>query len=344
MNAATTRLKPQDSLTGAQKCAVLCMAIGGKEAARILQQLSPEEVEQVSWEIASMPTASPEVVNAVLQEFQNVSQAAQSVARGGVRVAQQILEQALGPSRAQLVLEKIQDQVVDTGLKRLKRAAPEVLAGILRGEHPQTIALILAHLDVRQAAGVVGAMDTDLAADVLYRVARMEKISPDMLALVEAGLSSKADVSLSQEMTLSGGPAAVAKVLNLTGGQLEKQLLDGLQQRSPEITTQIQSLMFVFEDLLMLDGKGMQRLLREIDTKELALALKAVSDELKQHIKSNMSERAAAALDEEIELLGPVRVRDVEAAHTRIIEAVRSLEESGELLLRGREGNDDIIA
>jgi flagellar motor switch protein FliG len=165
-----------------------------------------------------------------------------------------------------------------------------------------------------------------------------------MLALVEAGLSSKADVSLSQEMTLSGGPAAVAKVLNLTGGQLEKQLLDGLQQRSSEITTQIQSLMFVFEDLLLLDGKGMQRLLREVETKELALALKAASDELKQHIKSNMSERAAAALDEEIELLGPVRVRDVEAAHTRIIEAVRALEESGELLLRNREGNDDIIA
>jgi len=187
-------------------------------------------------------------------------------------------------------------------------------------------------------------MDPELAADVLYRVARMEKISPEMLSLVEAGLSSKADVSLSQEMTLSGGPAAVAKLLNLSGSALEKQLLEGLQQKNPEMANRIQSLMFTFEDLLLLDGKGMQRLLREVDTKELALALKAVSDELKRHIKSNMSERAAAALEEEIELLGPVRVRDVEGAHARIIEAVRALEESGDVLLRSREGNDDIIS
>jgi flagellar motor switch protein FliG len=338
------RLKQQEPLSGAQKCAVLCLAVGPQEAAKILQQLSPEEVEQVSREIASMPAVSAEVVNAVVQEFQSVSQATRSVARGGVHYAQQVLEQALGQPRAQRVLERIQDQMVDTGLRRLKRAAPEVLVGILRGEHPQTIALILAHLDVRQAAGVVGEMDPELAADVLYRVARMEKISPEMLSLVEAGLSSKADVSLSQEMTLSGGPAAVAKLLNLSGTHLEKQLLEGLQQRSAEIATQVQSLMFVFEDLLLLDGKGMQRLLREVETKELALALKAASDELKGHIKANMSERAAAALEEEIELLGPVRVRDVESAHARIIEAVRALEESGELLLRSREGNDDIIS
>jgi flagellar motor switch protein FliG len=338
------RLKPQDNLSGPQKCAVLCMALGGKEAAKILQQLSPDEVEQVTREIASMPSVSADVVHAVIQEFQNVSQAAQSVARGGMQVAQQILEQALGQGRAQRVLEKIQEQMVDTGLRRLKRAAPEVLAGILRGEHPQTIALILAHLDVRQAASVVGAMDADLSADVLYRVARMEKISPEMLSLVEAGLSSKTDVSLSQEMTLSGGPAAVAKVLNLTGSQLEKQLIEAMEQKNPEITRQIQALMFVFEDLMMLDSRGMQRLLREIESKELALALKAASEELKQHIKSNMSERAGAALEEEIEMLGPVRVRDVEAAHARIIETVRGLEESGELMLRSREGNDDIIA
>jgi flagellar motor switch protein FliG len=338
-----SRLKGHETLSGPQKCAVLCMALGGKEAARILQQLGPDEVEQVTREIVTMPSVGADVVTSVLQEFQNVSQSTQSTARGGVHVAQQLLEQALGSGRARQVLERIQEHVVDGGLRRLKRAAPEVLASILRGEHPQTIALILAHLDVRQAASVVGVMDPDLASDVLYRVARMEKISPEMLALVEAGLSSKTDVSLSQEMTLSGGPAAVAKVLNLTGGVLEKQLLENLQQRNSEISAQIQALMFVFEDLLMLDGKGMQRLLREVDTKVLALALKAASDELKQHIKKNMSERAAAALDEEVELIGPVRVRDVEAAHMKIIESVRSLEESGELLLRSREGNDDII-
>ncbi len=344
MPAAASRLKPQDTLTGPQKCAVLCLTVGPKEAAKILQQLGPEEVEQVCREIASMPTVSAEVAQAVVQEFQSVSQAANSVARGGVRYAQQVLEQAMGPARAKAVLDKIQEQVVDTGLKRLKKAAPEVLVGILRGEHPQTIALILSHLDVRQSAAVVASMDSDVAADVLYRVARMEKISPEMLAIVEAGLSSKTDVSLSQEMTLSGGPGAVARLLNLTGGALEKELLQGLEQRSTDIAGRIKSLMFVFEDLKLLDGKSVQRLLREVDTKELALALKGASDELKKHITSNMSERATGALDEEIELLGPVRVRDVEAAHARIIETVRSLETAGEIMLRSREGNDDIIS
>jgi flagellar motor switch protein FliG len=338
------RPKSSEPLSGAQKCAVLCMALGPQEAAKVLQQLSPDDVENVTREIAHMRTVSPEVVKAVLQEFQSVSQAAASVARGGVGYARQILEQALGAGRARVVLEKIQEQVVDTGLKRLKRAAPEVLAGILRGEHPQTIALILAHLEVRQAAMVVEAMDPALAGEVLYRVARMEKISPEMLALVEAGLSSKTDLSLSEEMTLSGGPASVAKLLNLTGGTLEKHLLETIEQHSSEIALQIKGLMFVFEDMLLVDGKGMQRVLREIDGKELALALKAASPELKQHIKSNMSERAASALEEEIEVLGPVRVRDVEAVHTKIVEIVRTLEEAGEILVRSREGNDDIIA
>jgi flagellar motor switch protein FliG len=316
---AALRKNSPESLTGAQKCAVLCVALGNQEAAKILQQLAPDEVEQVTREITHLQTVPPELADAVIKEFQSVQNAARSVARGGVRYAQLVLEQALGPNRAKGVLERIQEQVVDTGLKRLKKAAPEVLAGILRGEHPQAIALILAHLDVKQAANVVEAMEPALAADVLYRVARMEKISPEMVALVEAGLSSKTDVSLSQEMTLSGGPASVAKLLNLTGQTIEKQMLEHIGQKSAEVAGQIKALMFVFEDLLLLDGKSMQRLLREVDGKELAL-------------------------EEEIEILGAVRVRDVEAAHTRIIELVRSLEESGEILLRGRGGNDDVIS
>lgn len=341
---AGARGKPQDALSGAQKCAVLCLAVGTKEAATILQQLGSEEVEQVCREIASMSEVTAEMAQAVVQEFQSASQASTSITRGGVRYAQQVLEQAVGPVRAKIVLDKVQEQVVDTGLKRLKKVAPEVLVGILRGEHPQAIALILSHLDVRQSAAVVAAMDPGLAADVLYRVARMEKISPEMLAIVETGLSRKTDVSLSQEMTLSGGPGAVARMLNMAGVTLEKQLLEGLQQRNPDIAARVQSLMFVFEDLRLLDGASVQRLLREVDGKELALALKGASDQLKKHITAQMSERAVSALEEEIEMLGPVRVRDVEAVHTRILESVRALEEAGEIRLRGRGGDDDIIA
>jgi flagellar motor switch protein FliG len=171
----------------------------------------------------------------------------------------------------------------------------------------------------------------------------MDKISPEMLLVVESGLSSKTDLSLSEEMTLSGGPQAVAKLLNLTGGTLEKQLLEGIESRNNDIADQIKSLMFVFEDLMLIDARGIQRILRDIDAKDLALALKAASGELKQHIRSNMSERAGQALEEEIEMLGPVRVRDVEAAHARIIEIVRMLSDSGEIMIAGRGGADDII-
>jgi flagellar motor switch protein FliG len=319
------------------------MTLGVERSSKILQLLSSREVEAISREIASLPVVESEKVATVLAEFQHVSRAVDSVAHGGVDYAQEILESALGSSKAKVILERIQEQLADTGLKRLRNAAPEVLAGILRGEHPQTIALILAHLDARQASSVIAGMEPEFAAEVLYRIARMDKISPEMLLVVESGLSSKTDLSLSEEMTLSGGPQAVAKLLNLTGGTLEKQLLEGIESRNNDIADQIKSLMFVFEDLMLIDARGIQRILRDIDAKDLALALKAASGELKQHIRSNMSERAGQALEEEIEMLGPVRVRDVEAAHARIIEIVRMLSDSGEIMIAGRGGADDII-
>jgi flagellar motor switch protein FliG len=333
-----------DTLSGGQKCAVLCMVLGTEQSAKVMQLLAPGEVESLTREIAQLPRVKGDLVDGVLQEYREVARAVQSVAQGGVDYARQVLEQAVGPVRAKAILDRIQDQITETGLKRLKKAQPDVLLSVLRGEHPQTLALILAHLDVRQAAGVIEVMEADLAGDVLYRVARMEKVSPEMLALVETGLGSKADLSLSQEMTLSGGPSAVASVLNLTTPSLEKSLMDALGARDPELANQIKGLMFVFEDLRLLDGKAMQRVLRDIEGKELALALKAASDELKQHILKNMSERAASALQEEIEYLGPVKVKDVEAAHLRIIQSVRALEEAGEISIGGRGGGDDVIA
>lgn len=344
MSMALARNETAPPLTGTRKAAILCMTLGNDTAAEIMKLLTPTEVEELSREIALTKAVETETVQSVLTEFRGLFQAAEAAARGGVLVAQEILEKALGTQRAKVILEKIQEQIADTGLRRLRKAAPELLTGVLRGEHPQTIALILAHLDTRQSASVIAGMDPELAGDVLYRVARMDKISPEMLALVESGLASKTDLSLSQEMTTSGGPSTVAKVLNLTGGSLEKSLLECIDKKSPEIATQVKNLMFVFEDLKLLDGRAIQRLLREIDSKELALALKAASDELKQHIFTNMSERAAAALKEELEFMGPVKVRDVEGAHTRIIEVMRNLEDQGEIMISGRGGDDDVIA
>lgn len=331
-------------LTGVQKCAVVCMVLGRDMAAKIMTQLPAIEVESLAREIALNRSIKADVVHDVLTEFRGIFQAVESVAQGGLDYAKDLLDQAVGPQRARSILERIREQIADTGLRRLKRAAPEVLNNALRGEHPQTMALILAHLEPRQASSVLTTMDQALAGDVLYRIARMDKISPEMLALVEAGLASKTDLTLSQEMTLTGGPDTVAKMLNFTGGSVEKVLLEAIDQRDAEIATQIKNLMFVFEDLRRLDSRAMQRLLREIDGKELAVALKAATEELKQHILSNMSERASGALLEEIEFLGPVKVRDVEAAQGRIIETMRNLEDAGEIVVGGRGGDDDVIA
>ncbi|MBL8998977.1 MAG: flagellar motor switch protein FliG, partial [Gemmatimonadetes bacterium] len=249
MSMALARNETATPLTGTRKAAILCMTLGNDTAAEIMKLLTPTEVEELSREIALTKAVETDTVQSVLTEFRGLFQAAEAAARGGVLVAQEILEKALGTQRAKVILEKIQEQIADTGLRRLRKAAPELLTGVLRGEHPQTIALILAHLDTRQSASVIAGMDPDLAGDVLYRVARMDKISPEMLALVEAGLASKTDLSLSQEMTTSGGPSTVAKVLNLTGGSLEKSLLECIDKKSPEIATQVKNLRFVFEDL-----------------------------------------------------------------------------------------------
>jgi len=333
----------REPLSGSQKAAVLCMSLGTDVASRVMQLLSPDQVESVSREIAAMPLADTNTVETVLMEFRQVARATQSLSEGGLARATEILEQSFGPVRARLILEKIKDQLSGSGLRKLKKAAPEALLSVLRGEHPQTLALILAHLDTKQAAAVIETMDTDLAGDVLYRVARMEKVAPDLIAVVEQGLSSKTDLTLSQEMTLTCGPAAVAKVLTLASGSAEKAIIESITQRNHELAQQITNLMFAFEDLVSLDGKSMQRILRDVDSKELALALKAASEELKAHIMKNMSERAAGALTEEMEYLGPVRVKDVESAQTRIIAAVRSLEEAGEIVLGGRGGGDELI-
>lgn len=330
-----------DSLSGTQKCAILCLALGPVDATVVLKQLSIEQVEAVAREIANLDRVDRTIVDAVIKEYTAVSKAVEKVAQGGVEVARRLLEDALGPERAREIVARVHESSVESGLKQLKKAAPDVLAGLLRGEHPQTLALILAHLGPRQAAGVVEAMDPSQASDVLHRVARMSKISQEMLSLVEIGLSSKADLSLTEEMTASGGPASVAKVLNLTGGTLMKQLLESIGSRNPEIAKEIESLMFVFEDLIGIDAKSMQRIMRDVENRELALALKAASPELKAYIKSNMSERAAEALEEEIEMMGQVRVKDVEGAHARIIEVVRGLQESGEIAAASGGGAGD---
>ena len=329
-------------LTGRQKLAVVCMAVGPDTAAKLTVSLTPDEAELLTYEIAQMDRVPAGVTDAVLAEWLEATLGVASLTTGGIEFAREVLERAYGKAKAETILRRITAQLADTaGLSRLRKADPQQLATTLRGEHPQTAALVLAHLDPAQTAAVLRELPGAFGGDVLYRMAKMEKVSPEMLQLIERALSSEADLNFSQGMSASGGPAAVAAVLNLVSGALEKELLEGVGERDASLVEQIQNLMFVFEDLTALDDKSLQRLLREVEAKQLALALKAASDELKAKIMGAMSQRAVGALKEEMEFMGPSKMRDVEAAQSGIVTQVRKLEETGEIVLSA--GSDDVL-
>ena len=329
-------------LNGRQKVAIVCMAVGAATAAKLTSSLSADEAEMVTFEIAQMDRVSPELMEQVLNDWLESTLGVASLTTGGLEYAKEVLEKAYGRQRADQILRRIQSQLADTaGLHRLRKADPQQLATTLRGEHPQTVALVLAHLDSTHTAAILRELPSSFGGEVLYRMARMEKVSPEMLQLIERALSSEADLNFSQGMSAAGGPATVANVLNLLSGSLEKELLEGVSERDATLCEQIKNLMFVFEDLVTLDDKSLQRLLREVEAKQLALALKAASDDLRTKITGAMSQRAVGALNEEMEMMGPVKMRDVEAAQTAIVTQVRKLEETGEIVLSA--GGDDVL-
>jgi flagellar motor switch protein FliG len=330
-----------ERLNGRQKAAIVCMAIGWEHAATITAGLYAEEAETVALEMAQLDRVPPETIQSVLSEWLELTVGMGSLSDGGVEFAKDVLEAAFGPEKAQQILKKIQGQIAHGDrFGRLRRADPQQIGNTLRGEHPQTIALILAHLEAGHVASILRELDPALGGEVMFRIARMEKVSPEMISLVERAIVSEADLAFSGMSTV-GGPAAVAAVLNLVSTSLEKEVLDLVTERDANLSDQIRNLMFVFEDLITLDDKSLQRLLREVDIKQLTLALKTTSPELKTKIMQTMSQRAVAGLKEAMEFLGPVKMRDVEAAQTDIVSKVRALEESGEIVLSA--GSDDVI-
>lgn len=341
-NSSTLDLVDPEALSGRQKAAILCLALGSDVAAGITQKMQAEEVDAISFEIARLESVSPSVVDAVLDEWLTRIMVADSLAQGGVDAAREILEKAFGGRKAQQILERIQGQLQNTiGLHRLRNADPQQLGQMLAGEHPQTIAVILSHLDPQHTAAILKEIDTSIGADVVYRMAKMEKVQPELLMLIERALSADTDLTETRGMSSSGGPAAVASVLNYVAASLEKVLLDGVSNMDQGLCDQIKNLMFVFEDIGTLDARALQRLLRDVDSKELALALKAASTDLRGKITGAMSQRAVQALNDEMEMLGAVRMRDVEGAQSNIVAMVRKLEEAGEIVLSG--GDDDMV-
>lgn len=330
-------------LTGAQKCAILCGTIGKEFSSEVLKRLSEAEAEEISREIARLDVISWDTAKTVVEEFNALMRGVEWVGEGGVEYARDLLAKAYDQERANEIIRRIQKDLEDTGLNRLRKADADFLVNLLRGEHPQTIALILAHISPKRTADVISGFGVDLAAEVLYRMARMDKVNPDVLGLIEMSLGDRAALNLDHEMRAAGGPAAVAEVMNYVSGATEKALLDKLSARDPEIAAQIEELMFVFDDVVLLDDRAIQRVLQEVEMSDLALCFKKASEEAKNKILANMSQRAIQNLYDEMAYLGPVRVKDVEAAQARVVAKIRQLEAQGEITFGGGIGDDAIL-
>lgn len=338
MSVALARIPGPDELSGRQKTAILLMAVGEDASAAITKSLDPDEVEAISFEIAKMGHVDPSVVEAIIDEWQHTERAAFSLASGGVDFARRVLEKAFGPEKAAQVLKRIEAQLSDqVSLTHLRNADAKQLSALIRNEHPQTIALILAFLDPGQTAEILRDTDTAVGSDILLRIARMEKVMPDVLRFVEESVGSESDLAMSGDGSTAGGPSAVAEVLNLLSSGIEKELLDGVAAADVDLSEEIKNLMFVFEDITKLDEKGISRLLRDVDTKELSMALKLASEALTEKIMGSMSSRARDSLQEEMEFLGPVRVSDVELAQADIVKMARALEDAGEIVIGGSQ-------
>lgn len=337
VTAQRQALRP-DRLTGGQKAAILALALGPEFAAALTEDLSSDELESISLEIAQLDQVPADVVTVVLEEWQEQADSAQSAVFGGFGAARSFLERTVGHADAQPVMQRLQTSLQEgAGFKTLRRVDPESLANLLRSEHPQTVVLVLAHLEPGLVAEILMRLEPRLGADVLVRKAQMDKVLPDVLEVVERFLGSEASLSLSAPLAQAGGPAAVADVLNMAAPSVEKELLEEMANQDPALADKIKELMFVFEDIKRLDDKATQRVVTEVETKDLALALKAASDDLQDQIFRAMSQRAVSALRQEMEFLGPARLRDVEEAQRKIVAEVRRLEEAGEIAIGGSD-------
>ena len=342
--------KPHDKLPerasdleGTTKAAILLVAVGMDHAAAVLKQMNPEAVEEVTREVASLGRVPTELQNAVVREFYDLSIASDFMAEGNLDFAKSVLLNSMDPKQAERMLSQIQTQVQKTPFSFLQRAESENLLTFIQDEHPQTIALIVCHLAHHKAAEILVGLPMQKQIEVIKRIANMEQTNPEVIREVEKGLESRLSNMLMQSMEKAGGVPTVAEVLNLADRATEKAIMEGLEAEDPDLVEEIRRLMFVFEDIMLVNDKGIQAVLKEVDNDELALALKTASPELQEKILTNMSQRAGEAIREDMEYMGPVRVSDVESAQQRIVDIVRRLEESGDVMIQGRGGETELV-
>ncbi len=343
MASASTLERPAGAgeLKGVRKVAVFLMALGEEASSRVIQHLTPEEVEAVSLEIARTDSVDPAVVEEVLREWQHSDAESLPLAVGGVDYARRIVERALGADGAPEVMRRIEGQLEGRAtLTQLRGADPQQIYQAIRDEHPQTVALILASLDPDQAAGILRVLDPEKGSDLILRMARMERVPPDTLQIIEASLGEDPDLVFAPQGARRGGAASVAELLKRIPGAGDRELLEAAARVDPGESERIRNLMFVFEDIGRLDDRAITRILRDVDTRQLAVALKVTSPEFRERLLGVLSTRARDSLLQEMEFLGPVRVREVEAAQAEVVRLVRVLEDAGEITV---ESGDDVV-
>lgn len=326
-----------------QKAAVLLIALGPEAVSKIFKHLREDEIETLTLEIARLGRISSEARRQIVAEFYEMCMAQEVMSEGGIDQARKALEAAFGTDKANEVVNKVIQTLQVLPFDFVKKTDPSQLLSYIQDEHPQTIALILAHLSPNQAAAVLSGLPQELRAEVARRIAIMDRTPPEVIREIERVLERKlSGAMMTQAFSAAGGVKSLVEVLNWVDRTTEKTILESLTETSPELADEVKKLMFVFEDITMLDDASIQKVLREVDTKELALALKGVGEEVQQRIFKNMSERASTMLKEDMEFMGPVRLRNVEEAQQRIVGVIRRLEEAGEIVV-ARGGGEEII-
>lgn len=329
-------------LNGVQKAALLMIALDVETAAQVFKYLDQNDVELISTEISRVRNIPSHVVDTVIDDYYNLVTAREYMLEGGLEYAQQVLEKSFGPSKAIEIIEKVKNLTTLKGFDVLKKAESSQLVNFLNKEHPQTIALILAHLNPEQTANALKELPDDLRADVAYRIATLGKITPQILKQIEKVVDELAGFSINQTVSKIGGPKSLANILNRANVSMSKEVLSEIENKDPNIAAEIKRLMFLFDDIVLLQNKDIQRILKEVDRKDLALSLKIADDKVKEKIFSNMSERAADLLKEELQYMGPVRLKEVESAQSRIVDIIKMLEEQEEITLNFRGGSEEV--
>ncbi|HUX50559.1 MAG TPA: flagellar motor switch protein FliG [Spirochaetia bacterium] len=329
-------------MTGRQKAAVFLVTLGSEISSEIFKHLREDEIEALTFEIARLETVDSEDRDRVLQEFQELMMAQDFITTGGIEYARELLEKSLGSQKAVDIINRLTSSLQVRPFDFIRRTDPTHLLNFIQQEHPQTIALILAYLEPNKASVILSSLPHEIQSDVAKRIATMDRTSPEVLREVERVLEKKLSTLSSEDYTAAGGVESIVEILNLVDRSTEKTIIESLEEEDPELAEDIKKRMFVFEDIVMLDDRAIQKVLREVDTSELAKALKSVDTEVQDKIFRNMSKRAATLLKEDMEYMGPIRMKDVEEAQQKIVSIIRKLEEQGEIVV-ARAGEDELV-